>query len=86
MILKEIQALPAREKSKLLQRLDREREQAEQQDDVRLFDEAQKEVAGKKAEKISEQALFRMIQSVGKRMRTSLSADEMNAARREGQK
>jgi len=48
MILKEIQALPAREKNKLLQRLDREREQAEAADDVRLFDEAKREAAGEK--------------------------------------
>jgi hypothetical protein len=48
MILKEIQALPAREKTKLLKRLDREREQAEVLDDVRLFDEAKREVAGEK--------------------------------------
>ena len=47
-ILKEIQALPAREKTKLLKRLDREREQAEVLDDVRLFDEAKREVAGEK--------------------------------------
>ncbi len=48
MILKEIQALPAREKAKLLKRLDRECEQAEALDDVRLFDEAKREVAGEK--------------------------------------
>ncbi len=48
MILKEIQALPAREKTKLLKRLDREREAAEEQDDVRLFDEARRETAGQK--------------------------------------
>ena len=48
MILKEIHALPAREKNKLLQRLDSERESAEALDDVRLFDEAKREVAGEK--------------------------------------
>ena len=48
MILKEIEALPAREKTKLLKRLDREREQAEALDDVRLFDDAKREVAGEK--------------------------------------
>jgi hypothetical protein len=48
MILKEIQALPAREKAKLLKQLDREREHAEALDDVRLFDEAKREVAGEK--------------------------------------
>ena len=47
-ILKEIQALPAREKAKLLKHLDREREAAEEQDDVRLFDEARREIAGQK--------------------------------------
>ena len=48
MILKEIQALPAREKTKLLKHLDRERETAEEQDDVRLFDEARRDTAGQK--------------------------------------
>ena len=48
MLLKEIQALPAREKAKLLKRLDREREQAEALDDVRLFDKAKHEVTGEK--------------------------------------
>jgi hypothetical protein len=48
MILKEIHALPVREKTKLLKWLDREREQAEELDDVRLFDEAKREVAGEK--------------------------------------
>ena len=47
-ILKEIQALPAREKTKLLKHLDRERETAEEQDDVRLFDEARRETVGQK--------------------------------------
>ncbi|HET7626605.1 MAG TPA: hypothetical protein VFM25_15220 [Verrucomicrobiae bacterium] len=48
MILKEIHALPAREKAKLLQRLDHEREMAEELDDVRLFDAAKRDVAGEK--------------------------------------
>jgi hypothetical protein len=48
MILKEIHALPVREKNKLLKRLVREREQAEELDDVRLFDEAKHETAGEK--------------------------------------
>ena len=48
MILKEIHALPVREKNKLLKRLDRERQQAEELDDVRLFDEAKRAVAGEK--------------------------------------
>ncbi len=48
MILKEIQALSAREKTKLLKRLDHERELAEAQDDVRLFDEAVHESVGEK--------------------------------------
>ena len=48
MIMKEIQALPAREKTKLLKRLDHERELAEAQEDVRLFDDACRETAGEK--------------------------------------
>ena len=48
MIMKEIHALPAREKSKLWKQLDHERELAEAQDDVRLFDEARRETAGEK--------------------------------------
>jgi len=48
MILKEIHALPVREKTRLLKRLDREREQTEALDDVRLFDEARREVGGEK--------------------------------------
>ena len=48
MILKEIQALPAREKAKLLKQLDLDREAAEAQDDIRLFDEALRETAGQK--------------------------------------
>ncbi len=39
------------------------------------------------AVKVSETELLRMIDSLGRRMKTSLSADEMlNAARREGRK
>jgi hypothetical protein len=38
------------------------------------------------AKKISETELFQMIQAIGKKMRTSLSAAEMNAARLEGRK
>jgi hypothetical protein len=48
MILKEIHALPAREKSKLFKWLEREREQIEELDDVRLFDEARREVGDEK--------------------------------------
>ncbi|HZL13261.1 MAG TPA: hypothetical protein VFC85_03885 [Verrucomicrobiae bacterium] len=48
MILKEIQALPAREKSKLWKQLDRERDEAEMAEDVRLFDEAKRETASEK--------------------------------------
>ena len=48
MILKEIQALTAREKNKLLKQLDREREQADLTNDVRLFDEAKRVVANEK--------------------------------------
>ena len=48
MILKEIHALPAREKSKLLKHLDRERAAAEELEDIRMFDEAKREVAADK--------------------------------------
>ncbi len=48
MIIKKIHALPAREKTKLLKRLDHERELAEERDDIRLFDEASRDVAGQK--------------------------------------
>lgn len=48
MILKEIHALPVREKNKLLKQLDREREQAEEREDIQLFDEARRETAGEK--------------------------------------
>jgi hypothetical protein len=86
MILKEIHALPVGEKEKLFQQLEREREQAEELDDVRLFDKAKRAVVGEKSERISEASLFQMIEDIGKRMKTSLSADEMNAARLEGRK
>ena len=36
--------------------------------------------------KVSEAELSQMIEAIGKKMRTSLSADEMNAARLEGRK
>jgi hypothetical protein len=39
-----------------------------------------------RAIKVSETELLEMIDSIGRRMQTSLSADEMNAARREGRK
>ena len=48
MIIKEIHALSAREKIKLLKQLDQERELAEARDDVRLFDEVCRETAGDK--------------------------------------
>jgi len=48
MILKEIQALPAREKARLLRELDRELEAAEAEEDIRLFDEARRETASQK--------------------------------------
>ena len=86
MILKEIHALPMREKTKLLKRLERERKQAGELDDVRLFDEAKRAVAGEKPQRISEAGLFQMIEDIGRRMKTSLSADEMKAARLEGRK
>ena len=38
------------------------------------------------AKKVSEAELSQMIEAIGKKMRTSLSADEMNAARLEGRK
>lgn len=89
MILKEIHALPVREKTKLLKRL--EREQAEELGDVRLFDEARREVAGQKPVpfgngKSSEDQLLRFIENIGSKMRTTLTAKEMNSARLEGRK
>jgi hypothetical protein len=90
MILKEIQALPVREKTKLFKRL--EREVAEELDDLRLFDEAKREVAGQKpvpfrgAAKNSEAQLLQFIAGIGRKMRTTLTAKEMNAARLEGRK
>ena len=48
MIMKEIHALPAREKSRLLKQLERELELFEEQEDIRLFDEARRETAGQK--------------------------------------
>jgi len=84
MILKEIHALPLREKVKLFKEL--EREKAGELDDVRLFDEAEGGVAGEKLKRISEASLFQMIEDIGKRMKTSLSTEEMNAARLEGRK
>ena len=84
MILKEIHALPVREKVKLLKEL--EREKVEEMEDVRLFDDVKREVGAEKPERISEASLFQMIEEIGKRMKTSLSADEMNAARLEGRK
>lgn len=90
-ILKEIHALPAREKAKLLKQLDREREAADELNDIRLFDEASRETAGQKPTALrqsinSEQRLFRLVKHIGRAMRTSLTAREMNAARREGRK
>lgn len=84
MILKEIHALPLREKVKLFKEL--EREKVGELDDVRLFDEAEGGVAGEKLERISEASLFQMIEDIGKQMKTSLSTEEMNAARLEGRK
>jgi hypothetical protein len=49
-----------------------------------LFEKLEVETAG--TTRISEAELLRMIESIGRQMRTSLSADEMNAARREGRK
>jgi|GEM_PF-2353387 len=84
MILKEIHALPLREKVKLFKEL--EREKAGELEDVRRFDEAEGGVAGEQPERISEAGLFQMIEDIGKRMQTSLSTEEMNAARLEGRK
>ncbi len=86
MILKEIHALPVREKEKLFQQLERERELTEELDDIRISDKAKRDVAGGKPDRISEAGLFQMIEDIGRRMKTSLSADEMNAARLEGRK
>jgi hypothetical protein len=91
MILKEIHALPVREKTKLLKRLDREREEAEELDDIRLFDEAKREVAGQKPVpfrngKSAEDQLLQFIKNIGGKMRTTLTAQEMNSARLEGRK
>lgn len=66
MILKEIRALPAREKFKLLKQL--ECEQADVSD------------------KYSEDQLLQFIKNIGGKMRTTLTAKEMNAARLEGRK
>jgi hypothetical protein len=41
---------------------------------------------GNGAKKISESELLRTIQAIGKRMKSSLSAGEMNAARLEGRR
>ena len=69
MILKEIHALPAREKNKLLKRLGGERE-------------AVAETPGR----VSEKQLFHLIENIGRKQRTALTAKEMNAARLEGRK
>ena len=39
-----------------------------------------------RAEKISEAQLFQMIETIGRKLRTSLTAEEMTAARLEGRK
>lgn len=83
-ILKEIHALPVREKEKLFQQLDRER--AEKLGDTRWLEKAKRGTAEHKAEEVSEAGLFQLIEGIGRRMTTSLSADEMNAARLEGRK
>ena len=49
-----------------------------------LFKNLERGANGSK--KVSEAELFQMIEAIGKRMRTSLSANEMNAARLEGRK
>ena len=49
-----------------------------------LFKKLDRSANGSK--KISEAELFQMIEAIGKKMRTTLSADEMNAARLEGRK
>lgn len=72
MILKEIHALPVREKTKLFKRLERE-------------------VVGQKPVpfrngKSAEEQLLQFIENIGDRMRTTLTAKEMNAARLEGRK
>ncbi|MDQ6631671.1 MAG: hypothetical protein M3Y82_07915 [Verrucomicrobiota bacterium] len=47
-ILKEIRALPRREKTKLMKEINRERELAEEQEDVRLFDDAVRDTVNEK--------------------------------------
>ena len=69
MILKEIHALPAREKNELFKRLDDERE-----------------TATETSKPISEAQLLQLIANLGRKQRTKLTADEMNAARLEGRK
>jgi ribosomal protein L5 len=74
MILKEIHALPVREKTKLLKQLEQERKIT-----------GQKPVAFCNG-KASEDQLLRFIEDIGAKMRTTLTAQEMNAARLEGRK
>ena len=69
MILKEIHALPAREKNKLFKQLDDEREDVAETDG-----------------RVSETELLDLIENIGLKQRTKLTADEMNAARLEGRK
>ena len=65
MILKEIHALPAREKTELLSQLEQDVNQSG-------------------GARLSERQLLELVESIGRRLRTSLSVEEMNAARHEG--
>ncbi len=47
-ILKEIKALPPREKAKLMKKIENERELSDAAEDVRLFDEAVRATVGEK--------------------------------------
>ena len=65
MILKEIHALPAREKNELLSQLE-------------------VDVSQSGGAKISERQLLELVENIGRRLGTSLTVEEMGAARHEG--
>ena len=67
MILKEIHALPARDKNELLSQLE-------------------EDVSQSGGAKLSERQLLELVESIGRRLRTSLTVEEMSAARLEGRK
>ena len=66
MILREMRALPAREKAKLWKELDRELEKLEQAGDVRLFDQAVLETAGQQPTDLRD--FLKQIKSPARRM------------------